>query len=85
MLIGNKCDMESNRRPTPEQIEELKQQLKTELYFETSAKDGSDVVKAFTELTKVLVQNRGSKSKKGETVQINQEKKPEEGKKKCCN
>ena len=85
MLIGNKSDMEGERRPTKEQIEELKSNLKTELYFETSAKDGSDVVKAFTELTKVLVQNRGGKSKKGESVQIGQEKTKEaESKKKCC-
>lgn len=33
MLIGNKSDMESDRRPTKEQIEELKLQLNTSLYF----------------------------------------------------
>lgn len=80
MLIGNKCDVESEKRPSKEEIDELKKELETELYFETSAKEGVDVVKAFTELARVLKRNKYGNS---ENVTLGAKQQVAE-KKGCC-
>jgi GTPase SAR1 family protein len=64
MLLGNKSDLEASvKRPTVENINELKTKLGTTLYFETSAKTADAVENAFNQLTMALITKR-SKSRK---------------------
>ncbi len=50
MLVGNKCDLESNRKVSPEQIAELQTKLDLPDYFESSALNGKNVDNLFNTL-----------------------------------
>lgn len=49
LLVGNKCDLESDRKVSTEEAKEFAEQHSLE-YFETSAKDASNVDLAFMKL-----------------------------------
>ena len=51
VLVGNKCDMENNRRVTVNQGKEYAEQNGMK-FFETSAKDSKNVSEIFLDLTK---------------------------------
>ena len=55
MLSGNKCDLEEERAVTTQQGQSKAEELKI-MYFETSAKDGTNIQKMFVKAAKVLPQ-----------------------------
>jgi small GTP-binding protein len=54
ILLGNKADLEKNRKVTPEQGEKIAKQLGLFQYNETSAKTGHQVTVAFNTLAKMM-------------------------------
>ena len=58
VLFGNKCDMKDNIKVKEEDIENMKIKYDLE-YFETSAKDGTNVQKVFEYLAKIVLKSRG--------------------------
>ena len=93
ILVGTKCDLESQRQVSFEQGKELADE-KGLKFFETSSKDDINVVEAFEELALELLseEERGpstNSQEARESLTINREsaKNEEEGeeeKKKCC-
>ena len=92
ILIGNKCDLEKERKVTMEEAQK-KAKLFNIAFMETSALNGTNVEKAFNELVssvyknnkkafnhevKIMLEDKG--------IEINQEKKDERKNKKnwCC-
>ena len=63
ILVGNKCDMENERKVTTEQGKEFADQYGMK-FFETSAKNSTNVNEAFITMTKEVMKNN---SKKGLT------------------
>ena len=63
ILVGNKCDMENERKVTVEQGRDFATQYGMK-FFETSAKDSTNVAEAFIAMTKEVI--KGS-NKKGTT------------------
>jgi len=53
LLVGNKADVVDKRMVTPEEIEKLKEKTKV-MYFETSAKDGTNVEEAFEYIARII-------------------------------
>jgi len=81
ILVGNKCDMENERKVTVEQGKEFAEQYGMQ-FFETSAKNSTNVSDAFIAMTKEVMKNSGKKTinpnpnpvilpKPGEGVNIN--------------
>ena len=60
ILVGNKCDMESERKVTVEQGKDFATQYGMK-FFETSAKDSINVAEAFIAMTKEVIKNSGKK------------------------
>ncbi len=54
ILLGNKADLEKNRKVTPEQGKKVAEQLGLFQYNETSAKTGQYVTTAFNTLAKMM-------------------------------
>ena len=77
ILIGNKSDLESNRKVS---IEEAKKMAESQgmVYLETSAKNRINVDESFMELTKSIYEQLPEKDKmsKGEGQKINGTRKP---------
>ena len=63
ILVGNKCDLENERKIKYEQGEEFARQYGMK-FFETSAKDSTNVIEAFTIMTKELIKNNSKKEMK---------------------
>ena len=53
VLIGNKCDKESDRKVSEQKIKQFCQSKGNIAYFETSAKDNLNVDKAFEEVARL--------------------------------
>ena len=68
ILVGNKCDMENERKVTVEQGKEFADQYGMK-FFETSAKLSTNVSDAFIEMTKEVMKSTGKKP-------VNQSTKP---------
>ena len=85
ILIGNKCDLE--RAVTREEAEDLAAQYKIK-YFETSAKDNTNVEEAFKYLATEAYHRRNSgkiqKPTAGGSVKVDQSKKQNDDKGGCC-
>ena len=92
-LVGNKSDLEGERKVTKEEAESYKEEKNLDVFMETSAKTGENSRKVMLEAAKILYkdylkakQNLGkgvvNESNKGNTLE---RKKPEKTSgKKCC-
>ena len=58
VLFGNKCDMKEEIQVKEEDIEKIKEKYNLR-YYETSAKDGTDVQNIFEYLAKIVLKSRG--------------------------
>ena len=66
ILIGNKIDLENNRKVSTEEAERLANELGIQLFLETSAKTGYNASELFINAGKILYQDYlQNKSKKG--------------------
>ncbi len=63
MLLGNKADLEKNRKISPQQGEKIVKDLGLFSYNETSAKTGHHVTTAFTTLAQVMFEQLSKKRK----------------------
>ena len=54
ILVGNKCDLESNREVTKDDAEKLRKEKNMDLFFETSAKTGYNAKNILVESAKML-------------------------------
>eukprot|EP01117_Protostelium_nocturnum_P006445 TRINITY_DN2322_c0_g1_i1.p1 TRINITY_DN2322_c0_g1~~TRINITY_DN2322_c0_g1_i1.p1 ORF type:complete len:106 (+),score=28.53 TRINITY_DN2322_c0_g1_i1:453-770(+) len=63
VVIGNKCDLESERSITKKEGEDLAKEWNCE-YFETSAKDDINIEASFRYLIKEMQKNRPTVDKK---------------------
>ena len=61
ILVGNKCDMEKDRKVTFEQGKDFANQYGMK-FFETSAKESTNVQEAFVAMTKEII--KGAQEKK---------------------
>lgn len=91
LLVGNKCDLEENRKTTKEEAESLAKKSEMD-YFECSAKTGKNVNEAIEHLVEQCLKKRGintniiqekEEKKKEEPVRL-EEVKQKKNKKKCC-
>ena len=64
VLFGNKCDMKDQIKVKEEDIKKMQDKYKF-TYFETSAKDGTNIQTIFEYLTKLTLKKRGFLSKVG--------------------
>ena len=91
-LVGNKCDLESERTISKEEGEAFKNEKKLDKFIETSAKTGTNARNVMLEAAKILYKdylkaketfaNDGKENTKGDKLE---RKKPENNKgKKCC-
>ena len=53
VIIGNKCDLENQRKVSKEELEALAQQFNCN-FFETSAKEGTNCVETFMEVVREM-------------------------------
>ena len=61
ILVGNKCDMDSERKVTFEQGKDFATQYGMK-FFETSAKDSTNVAEAFVTMTKEVIKGSNKKA-----------------------
>ena len=85
-LIGNKADLESNRKISKEQALQIKRDFDFNLFMETSAKTGFNAQELFIEASKVLyidyIKHQQKPKKRGELIK---DKNPNKKKgNKCC-
>ena len=93
VLIGNKCDLEGKRGVSYDEGEKFANDNNL-LFFETSAKEGTNINEAFTKATTILVEKiesgeiqldtANSGIKIGKYPNSGKDSKNEENKKGCC-
>ena len=66
ILVGNKCDMESERKVTVEQGKDFATQYGMK-FFETSAKESTNVSDAFVAMTREIIKSQDGKKKQATT------------------
>lgn len=87
ILIGNKCDMDGQRKVSYEDGEKLREDCDIDHFFETSAKADIGVQEAFTKLATVVTKRliadgTNAQQSTAGIVQVGSEK--PRGKKVCC-
>ena len=81
ILVGNKCDLANERKVSYEEGENYAKKFNIK-FFESSAKDGTNVKELFFYLANEIYQDDKTKGKDNKkTIQLNADQK---GKKKCC-
>ena len=85
ILVGNKCDMEKDRKVTYQQGEEFAKEHKM-FFFETSAKDSINVQEAFETMTKEIIKENDENvlKKKKHDIIINDDAHKSIKTKGCC-
>ena len=85
ILVGNKCDMESDRKVTVEQGKDFASQYGMK-FFETSAKENRNVEEAFKEMTKDIINSLKKVNEKANASFVIEKKKGKDLNKKgrCC-
>ncbi len=93
ILVGNKCDLESDRVVTKEEGENFKNEKNLDKFFETSAKTGLNIRNAMIEAAKLLYKDymkdkENKKNNKNEDNtkrdQLKRKKSQDNKGKKCC-
>ena len=92
ILVGNKCDLEKERKISYEEGENLKIKHKLDYFIETSAKNGDNAKNVLIEAAKILykeyveLKNNEEKNILEENVsqKLDSEKNMTKRKKKCC-
>ena len=69
ILVGNKSDMENERKVTIEQGKDFATQYGMK-FFETSAKDSTNVSEAFIAMTKEVIKNSSKKTNTTNTNKV---------------
>ena len=69
ILVGNKCDMESERKVTVEQGKDFATQYGMK-FFETSAKESTNVSDAFVAMTREIIKSQDGKKKQTSTSNV---------------
>lgn len=83
LLVGNKCDLTSKRAVTTEQAKEFADQLGIE-YLETSAKNATNVEKAFTTMAaQIKARYKTQPAQSNSNVRVTSGQKIQ-GKQGCC-
>ena len=54
ILVGNKCDLESDREVKKEEAKEFAKKYKLDFCYEVSAKEGINVEQLFVKITKLM-------------------------------
>ena len=90
ILVGNKCDLESQRQVSFEEGQELADHYNVR-FMETSAKDSKNVEQAFTLMTReiknkvaVTQSNRTPAQPAAQTAKLSGAKQVKQEKKGCC-
>ena len=92
ILVGNKCDLEKERKISFEEGENLKNKYKLDFFIETSAKRGDNAKNVFVEAAKILYkeyivykENSNLEEEKiNDSQKLEKDKKIVKKKKKCC-
>ena len=66
VLVGNKCDMDSNRKVQTAEGEALAAKWNNSPFFETSSKDGLNVEKCFHEVVRLIRKMPATEQKRDE-------------------
>ena len=82
VLVGNKCD-KNERLVSFDEGQKLAKEYGME-FFETSAKSNTNVNETFTFLTKEILKNSETKTKNGNIIIDDKDKKNMGKKGKCC-
>ena len=83
ILIGNKCDLEDQRKVSKEEGLETAEKYKT-TYFETSAKEGINVEEAIDELVNKIIKIKEINEQKDNNIKLDKSKSINKKKFKCC-
>ena len=82
ILVGNKCDLSNERKVSIEEGEKRAKDNNIK-FFESSAKDGTNVNEMFLELGKLIYQDSKGKEEKN-SLKLENATKSKKEKKKCC-
>ena len=82
ILIGNKLDLEKNRKVSKEDAEAFAKANGC-LYFEASAKTGQNINEALDEIARITYLSKKGKTQDDKNIVLNKDK-PGAKKKKCC-
>ena len=82
ILVGNKCDLSNERKVSIEEGENFAKKNNIK-FFESSAKEGTNVNELFLELGKLIYQDSKGKEEK-KTVKLGSTTQSKKEKKKCC-